>query len=192
MLTCPSGIEGRALVDFVIFPPRWSVHEHTFRPPYFHRNCMSEFMGLIKGHYEAKAKVGTGQKKVHCNHCFSFLFLRPDLSRCSSLSSLDPFPTPGLSAGWRDAAQHHDTARPRPPVCRGGHRRGAQARGDCARHAGLYVRILPRRQGTPTRCWPCFPTTHVAATLTPRRSTALSRPPQFTGNALGLGGEWRP
>ncbi len=38
----------------MIFPPRWSVAEHTFRPPYFHRNVMSEFMGLVKGEYDAK------------------------------------------------------------------------------------------------------------------------------------------
>ena len=38
-----------------MFPPRWSCAEHTFRPPYYHRNCMSEFMGLIRGAYEAKA-----------------------------------------------------------------------------------------------------------------------------------------
>jgi homogentisate 1,2-dioxygenase len=56
VLTCPSAEPGVALVDFVIFPPRWSCAEHTFRPPYFHRNCMSEFMGLIQGAYEAKAK----------------------------------------------------------------------------------------------------------------------------------------
>jgi homogentisate 1,2-dioxygenase len=54
VLTCPSGKPGTAIADFVIFPPRWSVSEHTFRPPYYHRNCMSEFMGLIKGSYEAK------------------------------------------------------------------------------------------------------------------------------------------
>eukprot|EP00050_Salpingoeca_kvevrii_P005869 m.286100 g.286100 ORF g.286100 m.286100 type:complete len:446 (+) comp11515_c0_seq1:35-1372(+) len=54
VLTCPSGEEGTAVCDFVIFPPRWAVQDHTFRPPYFHRNCMSEFMGLIKGSYEAK------------------------------------------------------------------------------------------------------------------------------------------
>lgn len=54
VLTCPTPVPGVALVDFVIFPPRWSVQEHTFRPPYYHRNCMSEFMGLIKGNYEAK------------------------------------------------------------------------------------------------------------------------------------------
>ncbi len=56
VLTCPSSEPGVALIDFVIFPPRWSCAEHTFRPPYFHRNCMSEFMGLIHGAYEAKTK----------------------------------------------------------------------------------------------------------------------------------------
>lgn len=54
ILTSPSELPGTANVDFVIFPPRWVVAEHTFRPPYFHRNCMSEFMGLILGTYEAK------------------------------------------------------------------------------------------------------------------------------------------
>ncbi|XP_025097261.1 homogentisate 1,2-dioxygenase-like isoform X2 [Pomacea canaliculata] len=54
VLTCPSLRAGTAIADFVIFPPRWSVQEKTFRPPYYHRNCMSEFMGLIKGTYEAK------------------------------------------------------------------------------------------------------------------------------------------
>ncbi|XP_041982352.1 homogentisate 1,2-dioxygenase [Aricia agestis] len=54
VLTCPSTKAGVAIADFVIFPPRWSVQEHTFRPPYYHRNCMSEFMGLILGNYEAK------------------------------------------------------------------------------------------------------------------------------------------
>jgi len=54
VLTCPSAKKGTAVADFVIFPPRWSVAEQTFRPPYYHRNCMSEFMGLILGKYEAK------------------------------------------------------------------------------------------------------------------------------------------
>lgn len=90
VLTCPTNTPGVALMDFVIFPPRWSVHvgvskagcntlgrtsrpdylsypvysltrfiwqERTFRPPYYHRNIMSEFMGLIKGKYEAKEQV---------------------------------------------------------------------------------------------------------------------------------------
>ncbi|XP_010537038.1 PREDICTED: homogentisate 1,2-dioxygenase [Tarenaya hassleriana] len=54
VLTAPTDKPGVALLDFVIFPPRWLVAEHTFRPPYYHRNCMSEFMGLIYGSYEAK------------------------------------------------------------------------------------------------------------------------------------------
>ncbi|XP_028138785.1 homogentisate 1,2-dioxygenase [Diabrotica virgifera virgifera] len=54
VLTCQSEKKGTAIADFVIFPPRWSVQENTFRPPYYHRNCMSEFMGLILGEYEAK------------------------------------------------------------------------------------------------------------------------------------------
>jgi len=54
VLTSPSDTPGTANVDFVIFPPRWIVAEDTFRPPYFHRNVMSEFMGLVKGEYDAK------------------------------------------------------------------------------------------------------------------------------------------
>ncbi|CAB4385274.1 unnamed protein product [Rhizophagus irregularis] len=56
VLTSKSAFPGTAIADFVIFPPRWAVQEHTFRPPYFHRNCMSEFMGLISGAYEAKSE----------------------------------------------------------------------------------------------------------------------------------------
>jgi len=55
VLTSPSDTPGTANVDFVIFPPRWMVAEHSFRPPWFHRNVMSEFMGLIHGAYDAKA-----------------------------------------------------------------------------------------------------------------------------------------
>jgi len=54
VLTCASVKPGVAIADFVIFPPRWGVAQNTFRPPYYHRNCMSEFMGLIHGNYEAK------------------------------------------------------------------------------------------------------------------------------------------
>lgn len=55
VLTSSSDTPGVANMDFVIFPPRWLVAEHTFRPPYFHRNVASEFMGLIDGAYDAKA-----------------------------------------------------------------------------------------------------------------------------------------
>jgi len=54
VLTSASDSPGTANVDFVIFPDRWSVAENTFRPPWYHMNVMSEFMGLIFGHYEAK------------------------------------------------------------------------------------------------------------------------------------------
>jgi homogentisate 1,2-dioxygenase len=56
VLTSPSNVPGRANADFVIFPPRWMVAEDTFRPPWFHRNVMSEAMGLITGAYDAKAE----------------------------------------------------------------------------------------------------------------------------------------
>ena len=56
VLTSPSHLLGRANADFVIFPPRWMVAEDTFRPPWFHRNVMSEAMGLIQGAYDAKAE----------------------------------------------------------------------------------------------------------------------------------------
>lgn len=56
LLTSPSATVGVANVDFAIFPPRWVVAEHTFRPPWFHRNAMSELMGLVRGTYDAKAE----------------------------------------------------------------------------------------------------------------------------------------
>jgi homogentisate 1,2-dioxygenase len=56
VLTSPSDTPGTANVDFVIFPPRWMVAEDTFRPPWFHRNVMSEYMGLVYGAYDAKAE----------------------------------------------------------------------------------------------------------------------------------------
>ncbi|KAF4122740.1 homogentisate 1,2-dioxygenase [Geosmithia morbida] len=59
VLSAPSAVPGTAVADFVIFPPRWLVGEDTFRPPYYHRNTMSEFMGLISGDYDAK-KGGAG------------------------------------------------------------------------------------------------------------------------------------
>ncbi|MGB6356290.1 MAG: homogentisate 1,2-dioxygenase, partial [Steroidobacteraceae bacterium] len=56
VLSSPGEAAGTANCDFVIFPPRWQVAENTFRPPWFHRNVMSEFMGLIVGRYDAKAE----------------------------------------------------------------------------------------------------------------------------------------
>lgn len=66
VLTSPSEQAGTANCDFVIFPPRWMVAENTFRPPWFHRNFMSEYMGLIRGVYDAKAEGFTpGGSSLH-------------------------------------------------------------------------------------------------------------------------------
>jgi len=59
VLTAPgAGPPGTAVADFCVFPPRWAAAGGTFRPPYYHRNVMSEFMGLIRGEYDGKAAAG--------------------------------------------------------------------------------------------------------------------------------------
>jgi len=66
VLTSESEVPGVANLDFVIFPERWMVAEHSFRPPYFHRNIMSELMGLIKGEYDAKKNdFSVGGVSIH-------------------------------------------------------------------------------------------------------------------------------
>jgi homogentisate 1,2-dioxygenase len=55
VLQAPSDTPGVDTLDFVVFPPRWLVAEDTFRPPWYHRNVASEFMGLIEGQYDSKA-----------------------------------------------------------------------------------------------------------------------------------------
>jgi homogentisate 1,2-dioxygenase len=66
VLTCPSATPGTALADFVIFPPRvLATDPNTFRPPWFHKNCMSEFMGLIAGSYDAKTGFVPGGASLH-------------------------------------------------------------------------------------------------------------------------------
>eukprot|EP00756_Hemistasia_phaeocysticola_P018286 Hpha_TRINITY_DN15584_c1_g2::TRINITY_DN15584_c1_g2_i1::g.107422::m.107422/K00451/HGD, hmgA; homogentisate 1,2-dioxygenase len=64
VITSQTAVPGTASCDFVIFPPRWMVQEGTFRPPYYHRNCMSEYMGNIGGEYEARA-LATGGATLH-------------------------------------------------------------------------------------------------------------------------------
>ena len=70
VLTSPTDTLGTANVDFVIFPPRWLVAEHTFRPPWYHRNVMSEFMGLIRGVYDAKPE-GFAPGGVSLHNCMT-------------------------------------------------------------------------------------------------------------------------
>lgn len=71
VLTSPSYPPGTANIDFVIFPPRWMVATDTFRPPYFHRNVMSEFMGLIHGVYDAKEGGGFNPGGCSLHNCMS-------------------------------------------------------------------------------------------------------------------------
>jgi homogentisate 1,2-dioxygenase len=70
VLTSPTAVPGTANCDFVIFPPRWMVAEHTFRPPWFHRNLMSELMGLVHGVYDAK-QGGFAPGGVSLHNCMS-------------------------------------------------------------------------------------------------------------------------
>jgi homogentisate 1,2-dioxygenase len=69
VLTSPSDTPGVANCDFVIFPPRWMVMEDTFRPPWYHRNVMAEFMGLVQGQYDAKPEgFRPGGMSLHNTH----------------------------------------------------------------------------------------------------------------------------
>jgi len=86
VLTSPSGQPGVANCDFVIFPPRWQVAEHTFRPPWFHRNVMSELMGLVRGVYDAKAE-GFLPGGVSIHNCMSAH--GPDLATFEKASAAD-------------------------------------------------------------------------------------------------------
>ncbi|MBA3535892.1 MAG: homogentisate 1,2-dioxygenase [Tatlockia sp.] len=70
VLTSESNTPGAANMDFVIFPPRWMVADHSFRPPYFHRNIMSELMGLVVGEYDAK-KEGFAPGGVSIHNCMT-------------------------------------------------------------------------------------------------------------------------
>ena len=81
-----SDTPGVDAVDFVIFPPRWLVAENTFRPPWFHRNVASEFMGLITGVYDAKAEgFAPGGASLH--NCMSGH--GPDAATFARASSAD-------------------------------------------------------------------------------------------------------
>lgn len=86
VLTSPSATPGTANVDFVIFPERWLVAENTFRPPWYHRNIMSEFMGLLYGSYDAKEKnFAPGGMSLHN----SMLPHGPDFNAFETASSSD-------------------------------------------------------------------------------------------------------
>ena len=89
VLTSPSGTEGVANIDFAIFPPRWMVAENTFRPPYYHRNIMSEFMGLIEGVYDAK-EHGFVPGGMSLHNCMSPHGPEADVFQKASNAYLEP------------------------------------------------------------------------------------------------------
>ncbi|HVE55613.1 MAG TPA: homogentisate 1,2-dioxygenase [Pyrinomonadaceae bacterium] len=86
VLTSPSGEQGVANCDFVIFPDRWLVAENTFRPPWYHRNVMSEYMGLCYGQYDAKEEgfVAGGGSLHNCMSAHG-----PDLDAFEKASNAD-------------------------------------------------------------------------------------------------------
>ena len=140
VLHSPSDTPGTSNVDFVIFPPRWLAMQDSFRPPWFHRNVASEFMGLIHGAYDAKAGgFVPGGASLHS--CMSghgpdaATFERAsaaDTSRPERITDTMAFmfesrtvlkPTrqalggrpplqPGYSDCWRDLRKHFDPGRP--------------------------------------------------------------------------------
>ena len=90
VLTSQSDTPGTANVDFAIFPPRWLVMENTFRPPWYHRNVMSEYMGLIYGDYDAKTGGGFVPGGSSLHNCMSAHGPDADAFENASNASLAP------------------------------------------------------------------------------------------------------
>ena len=89
LLTSPSDTAGTANVDFVLFRERWAVQEHTFRPPWYHSNVMSELMGLIEGTYDAKLEgFLPGGVSIHN----AFLPHGPDIDAYDAGTTAEPGP----------------------------------------------------------------------------------------------------
>jgi homogentisate 1,2-dioxygenase len=65
VLTAQTAAPGVACLDFVVFPPRWKVHMDTFRPPYYHKNIMTEYLGVISGEYEVREGFVEGAGSLH-------------------------------------------------------------------------------------------------------------------------------
>jgi len=99
-LTCPTVEPGVAAVDFVIFPPRWMVAEKTFRPPYFHRNCMSEFMGLIRGVYDGKESGGFVPGGASLHSCMTPHGPDAETTKKASNAALGPVKLPDTTLAF--------------------------------------------------------------------------------------------
>jgi homogentisate 1,2-dioxygenase len=121
VLSLPGGAAdggGRSAVDFAIFPPRWLCAERTFRPPYFHRNCCAEFMGLIDGSYDAKVPTPRPRHRgVRSCARARRAHARPRPRSRARARASRPLRRPpgagGLRAGRVVAAQRGRAARPR-------------------------------------------------------------------------------
>jgi len=100
VLTCPTAKPGIAACDFVIFPPRWMVAEETFRPPYFHRNLMSEFMGLIRGVYDAKEGGGFVPGGASLHSCMMPHGPDAETTRKASDAKLEPVRYPDTTMAF--------------------------------------------------------------------------------------------
>jgi homogentisate 1,2-dioxygenase len=140
VLHSPGEIPGQSNIDFVVFPPRWLTMENTFRPPWFHRNVANEYMGLIRGTYDAKsegfvpggaslhncmsghgpdsatferASVADTRIPVHIVDTMAFMFETRTVLKPtrSALSGLPPLQGDYLSC-WLDLRKHFDPGRP--------------------------------------------------------------------------------
>ena len=140
VLTSPSETAGTANIDFVIFPDRWLVGEDTFRPPWYHRNLMSEFMGLIYGVYDAKPE-GFTPGGISLHNCMlphgpdaatfahasngalapyrltgtmAFMFETRYPQRVTAYASALPELQPDYTDCWKALAKHFDPSRKHP------------------------------------------------------------------------------
>nr|WP_315392337.1 homogentisate 1,2-dioxygenase [uncultured Duganella sp.] len=135
VLQAPSDTPGVDTLDFVIFPPRWLAAEDTFRPPWFHRNVASEFMGLIEGQYDAKSegfrpggaslhncmsghgpdaptfeKASAGDTTVphKVDHTMAFMFETRDVIRPTAHALASPQLQPDYYQCWQGFKKYYD------------------------------------------------------------------------------------
>jgi homogentisate 1,2-dioxygenase len=139
VLQSVSDTPGVDALDFVVFPPRWLAMQDTFRPPWFHRNIASEFMGLIEGVYDAKAAgfapggaslhnsmsghgpdAATWEKATHADtstpaaltHTMAFMFETRAVIRPTRYALESPLLQEDYARVWRDLPKHFSATGP--------------------------------------------------------------------------------
>ncbi len=138
VLTSPTDTPGVGNLDFAIFPPRWLVQQDTFRPPWFHRNVASEFMGLIHGAYDAKADgFVPGASSLH--NCMSGH--GPDAATFEKASAADLSRPDVIVDTMAFMFETRGVLRPTRQALEAGHRQGDYQ--DC--WAGLRANFIPPR-----------------------------------------------